>query len=398
LHVQRQQTLGTGAEGPDTTIVNPVRLAPELREAVCEQCHLQGVARVLRRGRKAFEYRPGLPLHQFLAVFVKPPARADGHKFVGQVEQMHASRCFQASKGRMGCISCHDPHVSPPPSQRVAFYRERCMLCHADQPCSVPVAVRRQTSKDDSCVQCHMPTGESDIEHHAISDHRVPRKPDQARPALAAPVDGGLPLVQFHQEVAANDPEAARDLGTALVDRVERYPPAVRRALGQMALRSLNQAVKTDPGDTPAWDAQAHALWAVGDRDGAAAAFDKALTRSPRREITLQWAAALARERGRQDAAVTYLERALEVNPWRHEFHFLLAETQAQRGAWPVALRESRETLRLNPANLPARTLLVESCLKSGQIEQARAEFKRLLALHPPNEEALRSWFAKRAP
>jgi hypothetical protein len=32
-------------------VVNPARLEPALREAVCEQCHLQGEARVVRRGR-----------------------------------------------------------------------------------------------------------------------------------------------------------------------------------------------------------------------------------------------------------------------------------------------------------------------------------------------------------
>src|SRR5262249_35616278 len=35
----------------DRTIVNPRHLEPALREAVCQQCHLEGVTRVLRRGR-----------------------------------------------------------------------------------------------------------------------------------------------------------------------------------------------------------------------------------------------------------------------------------------------------------------------------------------------------------
>ena len=37
----------------DPTIVNPAHLDPPLREAVCEQCHLAGEARVLRRGRRS---------------------------------------------------------------------------------------------------------------------------------------------------------------------------------------------------------------------------------------------------------------------------------------------------------------------------------------------------------
>src|SRR5262249_5754406 len=58
-------------------IVNPARLDPALREAVCEQCHLQGEAKVMRRGRETpFDYRPGLPLDEVWSVFLRlPPFR-----------------------------------------------------------------------------------------------------------------------------------------------------------------------------------------------------------------------------------------------------------------------------------------------------------------------------------
>ena len=46
LHVAHPEIIG----GRDMTIVNPASLAPSLRDAVCEQCHLQGEKRVLRRG------------------------------------------------------------------------------------------------------------------------------------------------------------------------------------------------------------------------------------------------------------------------------------------------------------------------------------------------------------
>ncbi|HKB36884.1 MAG TPA: hypothetical protein VKD72_10545, partial [Gemmataceae bacterium] len=54
----------------DHTIVNPRHLEPALREAVCQQCHLEGEARVLRRGRKLFDYRPGLALEDFWAIYL----------------------------------------------------------------------------------------------------------------------------------------------------------------------------------------------------------------------------------------------------------------------------------------------------------------------------------------
>ena len=98
LHVRRHQK-NEGVAGIDDTIVNPRHLEPGLREAVCQQCHLQGEQRILCRGRQYFDYRPGLPLDLFFVTFVKPAEHKGNMKFVGAVEQMYASRCFQASKG-----------------------------------------------------------------------------------------------------------------------------------------------------------------------------------------------------------------------------------------------------------------------------------------------------------
>jgi hypothetical protein len=393
LHVSRQQAKER-YEGTDDTIVNPGNLQPVLRDAVCEQCHLQGVVRIPRRGRQPFEFRPGLPLHLFLSAYVKPPSAGD-HKFVGQVEQMVASRCYQESDGRMGCIACHDPHVFPTAGERVGYYRDRCLSCHGKKGCSLPLADRRAVSKDYNCMQCHMPAGESDIQHHSITDHRIPRRSTDAAPVATR--GDGLPLVHFHGRLLpADDPEAARDLSIALVDRVERYPPRVRQELGAIALGRLKAALKRDPADVPALDANAHALWAVGDRAGAAAAFDAALTLAPRREGTLQWAAMLALEQKQPAAAVGFLERAIAANPWRHEYHYLLAEALAQRKQWASVLKQAEEALKLNPANTGARQLLVECLLESGRPDEARAELDRLLALSPPNAAALRSWFAQR--
>lgn len=401
LHVRRQET-GEIYEGVDFTIVNPSHLESALRESVCEQCHLEGVARVLKHGRQAFDFRPGLPLHLFLAAFVKAGTSTGPEKFVGQVEQMHASRCYRESKGRqggnqgdaLGCISCHDPHVYPAPADRVAYYRERCQRCHADRGCSLPLAVRKETSKDDNCLQCHMPAGGSDIQHHSITNHRIPRHTDEAEPPGD---DDDMPMRLFHKElVDSADPESQRDLGIALMERVERYPPPLRRGLGVLALPRLESSVRADPSDVLALDAKAHALWAVGDFGGAAKAFDETLDRSPNREVSLQWAAILALEQKRPKDAIPYLERAIEVNPWRHEFHHFLAEAHARLGGWPTAVKQCEKALQLNPADFRTRQLLVEAHLGLAQPDQAKAEFEKLLGLHPPNEAVLRQWFARR--
>jgi PAS domain S-box-containing protein len=51
----------------------------------------------------------------------------EGQMLVGQVEQMKASRRYRASQGRLGCVSCHDPHEVPGPEEKTAYFRERCL-------------------------------------------------------------------------------------------------------------------------------------------------------------------------------------------------------------------------------------------------------------------------------
>jgi predicted CXXCH cytochrome family protein len=399
LHVRRHDS-GEDFPAPDDTIVNPRRLSPPLREAVCQQCHLQGQHRVLRRGRDTFDYRPGLPLHLFLSVFVRPAEPGRTMKFVGHVEQMHASRCFLQSGGKLGCISCHDPHQLPPREQRLSYYRDLCLQCHADQGCSLPLPVRREKSPGDDCIQCHMPASGTEIAHTSITDHRIPRQANEsaaAQPPGQRPLRDDLTLTHFHKDlVAADDRDVPRDLAVGLMDRADRYPEPIRRKLGLMVLPWLDESLRRDPNDVPGGHAKAVALWAAGRTEEAAAAFETVLAKAPRREAALHAAATLAMEVERLAAARSYWERALEVNPWRYEFHYGLAAARAQSREWREAVASCQRALGLNPAHLEVRKLLVRCYLELGEKDLARAEFERLLGLNPPDHEALRRWFTGR--
>ena len=228
LHVELRKR-GEAPVGLDDTIVNPAHLDVPAREAICQQCHLQGAVRVPRRGLDVFAFRPGLPLHLFWSVFVRPPEFAD-HLLVGQVEQMAASRCYRASPAsqKLGCISCHDPHALPAPDQRVAHYRNSCLQCHQEQSCTLAADKRRQKVPDDSCITCHMPRLDtSDILHTAVTDHRIVRQPQAPARTLPTRVlrPGEVPLLYFHRDLNdANAPEVQRDLGLALVDLARSQP------------------------------------------------------------------------------------------------------------------------------------------------------------------------------
>jgi hypothetical protein len=187
LHVEKQER-GDPDQGVDDTIVNPARLPPALREAVCQQCHLIGKERVLARGRQPFDFRPGLPLQEYWAVFVQPARLTRNSEAVGQVEQMYASRCFRGSNRDLGCISCHDPHFLPPEKEKVDHYRQRCLQCHHDKGCTASTTDRNKTRPADNCIQCHMPRfPTADIAHTAATDHRIRKRPDKSLPETNSP-------------------------------------------------------------------------------------------------------------------------------------------------------------------------------------------------------------------
>jgi Flp pilus assembly protein TadD len=393
LHVRQPRDAGRG----DDTIVNPRRLKPALREAVCQQCHLQGVIRVLPRGRQEFDYRPGLPLDLFWAVFEFAGGGADDRKAVGQVEQMHQSRCYRDSGGELGCTSCHDPHRRPDEAEKAAFYRGRCEACHRDRGCSLPAAARQENG--DDCAACHMARlASADIIHVAATDHRVLRRPDpRAAPPGPPPAPAGdEPLAPFHAGQA--QPGADRDLGVALADAAGQAPPGqVREHLGDLAVPLLVAATRAHPDDVAAWEWLGAARRYTGRVKPALEAYEAALAVAPGRERALAEAGTAAGELGRTDEAVGYWRRAVAVNPRRWRYHYELAQLLAE-GDRPEALRECEEAIRLSPASTEPRLVQVACLIDAGRKDEARAAFARLLALKPPREAELRQWFARQVP
>jgi tetratricopeptide (TPR) repeat protein len=388
LHVQDPGLI----DGCDPTIVNPAHLQPELREAVCEQCHLEGANRVLRRGRAPFDFRPGLPLQLFWTTFVKSGGD-DSHEVVSHVEQMHLSQCFQKSAGKMGCITCHDPHALPKPAVKVSYYRSACLKCHRENQCSLP-AGERQAKNGDDCNGCHLPRRvSSDVSHVAITDHRILRKPDS--PSSGKRPTSRYPLVPFHRGPdGPGEREVARDLGIALIEKA-RQEGGNGRA-GELALPLLNAALQEDASDVAALEARGYALWLLRRPREALAAAETVLNREPQREIALVDAATAAEAVGRNEAALAYWRRAVEVNPWTSRYRFQRANLLAVRGEWEAAAEECRTVLRNNPGNVEARLLLVAYHVQRGDRDRARAEFEAVLALHPPEPDKLRAWFAEK--
>ncbi len=383
-------------------IVNPRNLASaELRDSVCEQCHLKGKMRVMRRERGTNDYRPGLPLSAFLRVFVEADDTHGKAKAVSAAEQMHESRCYQASLDSndkpMVCVSCHDPHRYIGPAERVPHYRGRCLKCHESIPCALSPAERYRRQADDSCVACHMPRfGTADIVHTAATDHRIPRIPSKPKPEDQASHEN-LALKPFHSYRADEETEVRRDLGLAWVElmKINQANPQVH---GESAEALLMAAVREHPGDVPAREALGFSQFLRGLDRASLDNLETALSFDPRREWSLNAAAVLTWRLGRSDESLDYWRRLVADNPWQPAYRRALTEILIQQGDRAEASRQCQVWLRLEPMSADARRTWIHLLLRENRRDEARQQLRQLETLKAPDLDRVRAWFDERSP
>jgi predicted CXXCH cytochrome family protein len=394
LHVAEQLDGKGITEGVDTSIVNPKHLTPELREDICRQCHFQGAVRIDRRGRDGFDFRPGLPLELFITVFLRHPALTDYHRSVGQVEQTSISRCSQASGGRFGCTSCHDPHSTPAPAAKDEFYRQRCLACHKVQDCRETAELRQ--AKNDACATCHMQKAASaNIAHTAVTDHRILRRPASSKPAAKSQPAGEMPIMipPGHPRYGLDEAERARDLGIGLSmwARSRSDDPDVQA----VALRLLREATARHPDDADAWEALAGVLLGQGEWGAGFQAAESAVTAGPTRETALSLAADAGIRARRPDKAVEYARRALEINPGSPDNHLRLGQALIELERYDEAETELRVALQIASNHVIARTVLAVCLHRLGRARDARVELDRAAAIFPEQGPVLREMFMR---
>ncbi len=376
----------------DPTIVNPATLEPKLRDAVCEQCHLI-VSRVAHLDARPDDFRPGMPFYRVWSAFI-PAGGATENGFAGQPEQMQQSLCYRASQGRLGCISCHDPHVLPAAEQKAAYFRERCLRCHHNAGCRLPAQARLARKGGDDCIGCHMPRGEtSENAHVAITNHRIPRTETKASkgPGASQGSEAAVVLVNFHRglmsstELASDERERAIALGQS-----------GSKSAAVEALPLIEAVLAARPDDLPALEAKAGILGRLGRPADGLAACRLALAHDPARPTALEGAAYFARMVGRTRESIEYWKRAIEVNPWQFQSRGELAFAQTASRDWNGATLACREALRLNPFAVPVRRWLLQSYLHLGDRRAARAELEILLGFDPPDRDDLLRMFPSR--
>jgi Flp pilus assembly protein TadD len=392
-----ERTGGLIPEGMDTSIVNPKHLPSELQSSICAQCHLQGQERVPRRGRDAFEYRPGLPFEQFVGVFVRHPSVADANRSVGQFEQMEQSRCYAASDRRLGCTSCHDPHAVPPAASRESFYRARCNACHQSNGCTAPLPDRQ--SKQDSCVGCHMPrTGSSNVPHTSITNHRIVRRPGSAAaPPQLSP--GAEPLIAFQTgRFAPPEAERRRDLGIALAWESLKLPSGsggMQRMVAALAEARLSASLKTWRGDSEAWLALSQARAAAGETAKRLIAASTVVRLVPDSDTALAELVEAALAAQKYERAEEAAGKWITQNPTSLEARLARATALMRRGEWSKAETDARAALSIQPLHPTVRVFLAACRHHQGDAAGARKEAGTAagLATNHRQREEMMNWY-----
>ncbi len=185
----------------DYSIVNPLKLSPELQNDLCARCHLQGTM-VLKSGKNFYDFIAGMPLTDVLDVFM--PFHEGGKEdfiMASHYERMRESKCYIDTKGTDGeltCLMCHIPHdpIEETPAKQ---YNDACLNCHKPDInyCDLPEKERQK--ENNNCFVCHMPMSSTrDIPHVKIHDHKIakPKTPEELK----------QPRV-FRGLIAVNNPE-----------------------------------------------------------------------------------------------------------------------------------------------------------------------------------------------
>lgn len=342
-----QRTTPARSEG--AKMVNPAKLTPAARDSICAQCHLSGEVRVPKAGKSESQaLTPGELLADILTVFVRKGSPLE-LKVTSHVQNLAQSACKRASGDKLWCAICHDPHTTPEPAAKAAYFRGKCLTCHKLQDCRATPAARQ--ANGDDCTGCHMPRGQaSDVEHVVFTDHSIPRKP--ASPSLAksaassAGVGPASDLVPYYSYTAT--------------------PRDVALAYAQVALRDHYEA----------------------DRQRAFVLLKQAAEQGTADAAALAYLAEFYRDANDDAHALPLYEQVWRMDRTQYAAAAALGAYQMQRGNFAAAIEFWREALALNPAMTLVRVNMATALLRTGQVAEARSMVDKALELNPASPEA----------
>ena len=349
LHVQQREQGTVTFADIDHSIVHPGHLSRERNEAICAQCHLHSAATVDVRGRGLADFRPGQRLADFCVHYAaKKPNKP--MEVVGHVEQMRLSRCYAAS-ATLTCTTCHDPHGKPNPESSLAFYRSKCLDCHAEDSCGIQQPQRRLEDENDDCVACHMPTRPTEIPHFAFTHHRIGIHRSDAPEGDA---EGIAELVALGDISHLPQVEQDRCLGLAYAQAADDLRDAASfQFYGERALDLLTDVRRRGIRDADIDAALAKLSWQADPRATIAMSEAALSYENPSPDARVSALFTLGStlfQLGKTDQAVPVLENLVRLNRYSIAW-FVLSQCYEQLGDSAKALEAARNAVEISPQN-----------------------------------------------
>ena len=344
-HADTRQHVATAGKA---AAVNPAKLDADRRGSVCISCHLEGDVTVERAGKSALDYQPGEPISKYLAYFVRVGANLTA-RGVSEVEQLSQSTCKRMSGDRMSCTNCHDPHFTPVPEQKAAFFRSKCLACHSE-----PSFAATHHPENPDCTSCHMRRlAAGNILHVAWTDHRILRVPESEKAESAK--TGGSALKAIFSPGATERDEAMAEY-QLLMEGDRTF-----EALAWEHLSRLKSAIQQDRA---ALDALGNVSAERGDAETAETAFRRVLTLDAEDLTARSNLGVLLAKEGKTKEAVAILRNAFERNQYSAGLAMNLARVECMAGDAVAAQDTLKTALKYSPEQMDMQRLLqqVQAC------------------------------------
>jgi tetratricopeptide (TPR) repeat protein len=246
----------------------------------------------------------------------------------------------------MSCTSCHDPHYTPAPQERSAFYRGKCLTCH-----SGATFAKSHHPENPDCTSCHMPRrGAENIPHVAWTDHRIRKIPDVAAESIQD-LGEGETLTPIFSPSATK-----RDLALAYYNAVLEG----NFALQQKAYQSLQEIRPEITGDKDALNALGITSEKRGDYKQATELFEQVLKLDPQNLVAISNLGTLLAKSGDLQGAIALWRPAFERNEDVVGLAKNLAQVQCMTGDPASARATLEKTLQYSPGLQDVQQMLTQ--------------------------------------
>ncbi len=430
LHVKERTASLPVTGNHDDSIVNPGKLPTWLADNICMNCH-EGDNRTLQPGKSAADFRPGTPLNEIAAILKTPiDLHAPQTPLLEHYYSMTLSRCYRGSGGKLGCQSCHDPHVEPTAEEAPKYFREKCLQCHTEKNCTLELHQRLAQQPQDACTACHMAKRPAlTVSHSTLTEHRILRTPDEPYPNTAfvesLPGTGFIyvnavpdspdsvpqvTLLSAYRKELMRGTLSFKDRYFATLDRLEKAgnkDPFVLSAIAQKAdgdgdlpkaIQFARQAVEGDAASDSDYLLLEDLLARSGDVAASIEVLKKAIAVSPYGAVLYEQLARRQLSAQNTEEARTTAQRGLELfaessalrdvaTQLSSDDHVQQAMAHFQQGDAQGAVAELNAAISTNPKNARAHDALGIVMGESARLDEATNEFQKAADLDPTLSE-----------